>query len=158
MTKEYGISVSDGLNWNNRDDKIINIPEDKAENSFEKGVICFFAPSRFSKPVWLGDTYFNSSDQERYSIRTHFNGILRNPIESVCETHKTLQWILDVLVDARPDIEKNPDGNGYLIVHPELNLISLLKISKDNIEKVFSTILGEDIKLWMDNRMKGVRG
>lgn len=151
--EKYGIPVAEGLSWGGESDKAINITKEKVEEAFDKGVVCFFPPSRFTKPVWLGDQYVNPQYQDHYSVRTHYTGTLRNPIESTCETKDLLQWIFDVLSDSKPDIERQ--GAGYTISYPELNLLELLRVSKSNLESVFTTILGEEVRLRMLNRAQG---
>lgn len=152
-TEKYGIPVAEGLSWGGESDKAINITKGKVEAAFEEGVVCYFPPSRFTKPVWLGDQYVNTQNQDHYSVRTHYSGRLRNPIESICETKDLLQWIFDVLSDSKPDIEYGKKG--YTISYPELNVLELLRVSKGNLESVFSTILGEEVRLRMLNRAQG---
>lgn len=152
-TEKYGISVAEGLSWGGKTDKAINITEEKVEDAFDKGVVCYFAPSRFTKPVWLGDEYLNPQYQDHYSVRSHYSGTLRNPIESACETKELLQWIFDVLSDSKPDIERGEAG--YNISYPEIGVLELLRISKSNLESVFTTFLGEDVSLRMLNRSMG---
>lgn len=151
--EKYGITVAENLSWGSESDKKVNVQKGKASDLFDKGVVCYFAPSRFTKPVWLGDQYVNPQYQENYSVRSYYRGTLRNPIENACETKDLLQWIFDVLSDSKPDIEHGEAG--YKISYPELNILELLRISKYNLESVFSTILGEDISLRMLNRSMG---
>lgn len=152
-TEKYGIPVAEGLSWGGESDKATNITKEKVEDAFDKGVVCYFPPSRFTKPVWLGDQYVNPPYQDYYSVRSHYSGTLRNPIESICETKELLQWIFDVLSDSKPDIER--ENTGYKISYPEVNVLELLRVSKSNLESVFSTILDEDIRLRMLNRAQG---
>lgn len=152
-TEKYGIPVAEGLAWGGENDKAINISKEKVEDAFDKGVVCFFPPSRFTKPVWLGDQYVSPLHQDHYSVRTRYSGMLRNNIESTCETKELLQWIFDVLTDSKPDIER--EGSKYSISYPETNVLELLRISKSNLESVFTTILGEEVRLRMLNRAQG---
>lgn len=82
---------------------------------------------------------------------------MNNPITAVNISELTLQWLFDVITDSRADLEKKNDGTGYSIVFPNTNVLDLLCVSRNNVEKIMSEILGEDIIFRMGNRSSGKR-
>lgn len=124
---------------------------------FEKSVVCYFSPSRYMKPYWMGEKYFESNNIEAYSTRARYNKQLNNPITAENISNLTLQWLFDVITDSRADLRKADSGTQYTISFPPTDILDLLSISRINIEKLISTIMGEKVIFRMKNRSYGKR-
>lgn len=154
-TTKYGIPVDNNFHWDNKiDAKGISIPKDSVQNVFEKEIVCFFGPSRFIDPIWLGDQYSEKKREDTYSSRTYFEGQLKNQIEPQNEEYLLRQWLFDVITDAKPEVSKSLNGK-YNISFPNPRVMDLLMIAKENIEKIISAILCEKVKIRMQNRSAG---
>ena len=157
--EKYGIPVAEDFPWGeNKPCKKVSIPKEKVQEVFDNEIACYFGPSRFLTPDWLGIQYSRQMNEKTFSVRTYFDGQMKNPIEPENNTEKLQQWLFDVLTDAKPEVIKKEDGNGYQMTFPLNNeVLDLLMIAKDNAEKVVSEILGETIMLRMQNRSAGER-
>ena len=144
--EEYGKSreetVNQKLNWKDETNfKEVTAEGKDATNIFEKNVVCYFGPNRYMKPAWMGLKYYTSDDVDTYSLRPKYAKQLNNPITAVNISELTLQWLFDVITDSRADLEKNSD-TGYNILFPNTNILDLLCVSRNNIQKIMSEILG----------------
>ena len=150
-------TINKKLNWKYENNyKKVTVEDNDVTNIFEKDVICFFVPNRYIKPAWMGAKYYTADDVDTYSLRPRYTKQLNNPITAVNIAELTLQWLFDVITDSRADLEKN-NSSGYSIVFPNTNVLDLLSISRNNIEKIMSAILDEDIIFRMGNRSSGKR-
>ena len=143
--EEYGKSreetVNQKLNWKDETNfKEVTAEGKDATNIFEKNVVCYFGPNRYMKPAWMGLKYYTSDDVDTYSLRPKYAKQLNNPITAVNISELTLQWLFDVITDSRADLEKKNDGTGYSIVFPNTNVLDLLCVSRNNVEKIMSEI------------------
>lgn len=151
-------TVNQKLNWQDASNyKGVTAEEKEATRIFEKDVICYFGPNRYIKPAWMGEKYHTSDNVAPYSLRPQYAKQLNNPISAVNIAELTLQWLFDVITDSRADLEKHDDGSGYSIVFPRTNDLDLLCVARNNVEKIMSEILGEDIIFRMGNRSSGKR-
>lgn len=139
--------------------KYTNVNKEHAEKIFSNNVICYFAPDRYEKPIWLGDKYFNReiSNFEHPSIKTKWAGELENSITVQNMTNENLQWLLDVIVDSRLSLSvKTPDG----IIessHSEQEAL-LWKSALRNVENVMGEILGIPVNFELNFRhLRGTR-
>lgn len=133
--------------------KATTISDKDANDVFSKEVICYFGPERYEKPNWLGNKYYQLSDYEHLSVKNRWSKQLDKPISVVNANAKTLQWLLDIIVDSRCDIEQR-DARLH-IVHAEkeeINEILGLGIARKNVERIMSTILGEEIYFGLNYR------
>lgn len=64
-----------------------------------------------------------------------------------------MQWLLDVIVDSRCDIEYI--DKKWQIVHANIQALKALGIARKNIETIMSTILGEEIYFGLNYRNSG---
>ena len=151
-----GTNINGQLNWNQESNfKAVVAEEKEARDAFEKDIICYFGPNRYMKPAWMGNKYFATQEVETYSLRRKYNRELNNPVSAVNIPELTLQWLFDVITDSRADLEKQ--DNGYKIIYPSINDLTLLAISRSNAEKIMSEILGENVVFRMGNRSSGKR-
>lgn len=148
--------VNQALNWNEEINfKQVTVDEKDVNDIFEKDIVCFFGPSRYMKPSWMGEKYFFSDEADNYSLRPMYARQLNNPITAVNLSDLTLQWLFDIITDSRADLEKEKDG--YRITSPSTNDLDLLSISRHNAEDIMSAILDEEIIFRMGNRSLGRR-
>ena len=139
------------LTWNDNDNyKDTNASDTQARNIFSSNVICYFSPDRYEKPNWMGKKYYNISNIEHLSVKQKMNGLLYNSISVGNITSTTLQWLLDIIVDSRCDINYQMDA--IHIVHSNIQDLLLLGIARENIEKIMGTILGKDIYFGLNYR------
>lgn len=142
-------------NWDKKDNlkQIQGINDKDIEKLFSEEIFCFFGPERYEKPNWLGDSYYDD-------LSTHLNvhpkviDRLYNPITACNMGKDNLRWLLDVIVDSRTDIDVDEDGS-LKSVHVNMDsLLSMLQ-AKSNVEKVMSSILGEDVFFGLNLRKVG---
>lgn len=123
------------------------------EKIFETDAICYFGPDRYEKPVWMGKKYFELDSNLHPSIRSMFSGILMNPISIKNVTESNLQWLMDVIVDSRPDVQEK---NGRLqIVHIDAPSLNLMGAIRHNLETILSQILGKQVYFALNLRNYG---
>lgn len=102
----------------------------------------------------MGNQYYELSSYEHPSVNVRWNGRLDKPISVKDVTAATLQWLLDVIVDSRCDIEyKNPK---WEITHVNIQDLQLLKIARQNVERIMSTILGKEIYFGLNYRNSNI--
>lgn len=132
-------------------DKKVVITEKQSEDIFSHNVLCYFPPSRYEKPRWLGKDYFEEMglSHEEYMARR-----LRNPIIVNNVTVDTLQWLFNIIADSRCDLGMVVDNGkiSYQIAYPPQEAIMSLMLSRSNVERVLGEILGKDVLLRMQNR------
>ena len=144
----------DAISWTiNENYKNVDITKEKSEQIFNKNVVCYFGPDRYEKPSWMGEQYFKSLEYEHASVNERWSGHLQNPISVKDVTKTNLQWLLDVIVDSRADIE-GQIGN-LKISHANVSDLLLLGTARKNLEKIMSEILGEDVYFGLNWRSHG---
>ena len=133
--------------------KEANSAKKDAERVFETDAICYFGPDRYEKPIWMGEKYFDFGDTIHPSVQARWNGVLRNPISVKNVTEANLQWLMDVIVDSRPDVELR---NGTLcVVNVNPNTLLLLGTARNNLETILSQIIGKDVYFSLNFRNLG---
>lgn len=130
--------------------KKVKVESKDAENIFQKNVLCYFPPSRYEKPNWLGNKYYSLEEYEHPTVKEKFSRNLDKQIVVSDMTKGTLQWLLDVIADSRCDVEYI--GNNWNIAHISTLNLNLLNIARKNIEKIMSNILGEKVYFGLNNR------
>ena len=138
--------------FGNEEPKIISIDKKQAEELFVENVICYFPPNRYEKPNWMGKSYYDISESEHPSAREKISGRLDKPILVENVTHRTLQWLLDVIADSRADVELK--GNVLNIDDSRTNAQNLLAlgVARKNLETIMSEILGKKIYFGLNYR------
>lgn len=142
------------LKWeNNSNYKNFDINKEDSEKIFSNNVLCYFGPDRYEKPFWLGNKYYNSEKFQHISIQNKFIDTLKNPIYIHEMTNNTLQWLLDLIVDSRCDIEQsNSTTPKYSAIHTSLEVTGIMGIAKKNVEQIMSTILNKEIYFGLNLR------
>ena len=103
--------------------------------------------------MWMGDKYYYQDEIIHPSIHTGWNGILKNDITVKNVNEKNLQWLLDLIIDSRPDVEGSADN--LSISNIDTNVLLLLRQAKQNIEAIISQILGEEAVFALNIRNNG---
>lgn len=146
--------------------KSLNIQIDK-ESAFVKkvldeNVIAYFSPERYEKPSWLHKAYYDKyvaeydSETEiaRFRLNEVFRNQLRNPISVSCGEDDLLQWLLDIIVDSRAEVDfssYNEPQHSYNA--DNLNDAKTLSIARENVQKILSSILNEDVRFNLQTRL-----
>lgn len=146
--------------------KSLNIQIDK-ESAFVKkvldeNVIAYFSPERYEKPSWLHKAYYDKyvaeydSETEiaRFRLNEVFRNQLRNPISVSCGEDDLLQWLLDIIVDSRAEVDfssYNEPQHSYNA--DNLNDAKTLSIARENVQKILSIILNEDVRFNLQPRL-----
>lgn len=142
------------FSWDGEDNyKEVGIDKKAVENIFETDVICYFGPDRYEKPMWMGEKYFEISDDLHPSVQAKMSGVLRNPISVKNVTETSLQWLMDIIVDSRPDVEEYSDG--LRITHVDSISLSVMRTARKNLETILSQILGKRVYFSLNFRNRG---
>lgn len=133
--------------------KEISVKKDDVEHIWQRAVVCYFGPDRYEKPVWMGSKYYETEEFSHPTIREKWNGHLSNSIVVKNVTLVNLPWLLDVIVDSRPDV-KGDINNLSLANISATDLIELRK-ARENLEVIMSKIIGEDVYFGLNLRNSG---
>lgn len=140
------------FSWQPQDNfKKVKASKKDSEKIFETDVICYFGPDRYEKPMWMGEKYFD--DNLHPSVQANWAGILKNPISIKNVTETNLQWLMDVIVDSRPDIEEN-QGRFAITRIDTAALLAMGNIRK-NLETILSEIVGKKVYFALNFRNRG---
>lgn len=147
-------SCSPNLNWGNQTNyKNITANEKQVKEIFGSNIFCFFGADRYEKPSWIGDKYYIDDMTTQLSVNTKYNGQIPNPITVKNVAELSLQWLLDLIVDSRTDIQNN---NGQLVsAHIDIRELLLLGSARDQVEKILSTIIKKDVYFGLNFRNSG---
>ena len=158
-TSDFKTKVPDvssfSFSWQPEDNfKNVKAEKKDVEKIFETDAICYFGPDRYEKPMWMGGKYFEFDDDLHPSVRAKWAGKLTNPISIKNVTETNLQWLMDVIVDSRPDIEKQ---NGELAIPSYINVPTMLTMGtgRKNLETILSDILGKSVYFSLNLRNSG---
>lgn len=156
------------VSWTNEveDQKYITEDESSCKKLFEDNICCFFPPNRYSKPFWLSENYYKTTEITDLSLKQKFNQYLYNPITVENSYVDNISWLLDVICDSRIDVDvrTNFDSNTKTVKdsfsipgYVNQNHVKLLKIARSNIELILSKILKmEKVFLRANYRGKGL--
>lgn len=137
-------------------EKFLKASSHQVESIWDKNVICYFGPDRYECPVWLGNSYYNTSSYLHPTVERRFNGHLENPISVYDVSNVNLQWLLDVIADSRGDI--TGEAGSLSLAHISVDDLLLMRQARDNLEKILSTILGNDVYFHLNLRsLNGAR-
>ena len=147
----HNINNLNGIEWDENDNgKGVSISVKASKELFRNNVLCYFPPSRYEKPNWLGTDYydvqFNSDDI--------YDGDLKDPIIVNNVTNKLLQWLFDIIADSRADLKYTTEDKTS-IRYPISTDTVLMSVARKNVEEIMSTILGRSIVFKMGFRNAG---
>jgi len=151
---EIGDSLHLDLQWPDTENfKKVITNKKIAKDCFTKGVICYFGPSRYEKPVWVGKDYYLQSLDEHINITEKFDGTLETPIIASNITPQNMTWLLDIIVDSRTDVAFQGQEMASVNVSP--GVLSQLTQARRNVESILSDILGEQVYFGLNFRNSG---
>lgn len=143
---------SQQISWKDDENfKQTTASKEDAEKIISSDIICYFGPDRYEKPSWLGDQYYETTDYEHIAVKPRFAGKMELPILVNAMTSKTLQWLLDVIVDSRGDIGTDEQGGLRLENVSPVDIMSL-GVARKNIEQIMSNIIGEEVYFGLNFR------
>ena len=143
------------FSWKPEDNfKDVKADKKEVEKIFDTDAICYFGPYRYEKPMWMGEKYFNFDENLHPSVQAKWAGKLINPITIKNVTETNLQWLMDVIVDSRPDIEKI---NDELAIPSHINVSTMLTMgtARKNLETILSNIVGKNVYFSLNLRNSG---
>jgi len=156
LKKKLGIEQASDAQWSESVNfKHISFDKADVERIWGSNIICFFGPDRYEKPVWMGEKYYSNDAYEHPSLRVSWNGRLEAPIWVKDVVADNLQWLLDVIVDSRPDVSGGVDNLVLSNISAE-NFVELRK-TRENLEIVLGKILGDDVYFSLALRNSGGR-
>ena len=125
-------------------------------------VIAYFPPDRYERPNWLHRSYYERisyySENIHLKLNEEFSNEYKNPITVNCGEDDLLRWLLDIIADSRIDFKFERD-NEQLNIHRvnDNNFQKLVPyiVTRDNIQKITSTILGYDVEFGLNPRSAG---
>lgn len=125
-------------------------------------VIAYFPPDRYERPNWLHRSYYERisyySENIHLKLNEEFSNEYKNPITVNCGEDDLLRWLLDIIADSRIDFKFERD-NEQLNIHRvnDNNFQKLVPyiVTRVNIQKITSTILGDDVEFGLNPRSAG---
>lgn len=125
-------------------------------------VIAYFPPDRYERPNWLHRSYYERisyySENIHLKLNEEFSNEYKNSITVNCGEDDLLRWLLDIIADSRIDFKFERD-NEQLNIHRvnDNNFQKLVPyiVTRDNIQKITSTILGDDVEFGLNPRSAG---
>ena len=154
LKKKLGLENATGLHWEESVGyKYTTFDKKDVEKIWNNNVICYFGPDRYEKPVWLGNKYHTIDDYVHPSLSANWAGKLTSPISVKNVIFDNLQWLLDVIVDSRPDV-MGEIGN-FSLDHISPNDLVEVRKSRENLELIMGKILGEEIYFGLNLRNSG---
>ncbi|MFC0179033.1 AAA family ATPase [Thorsellia kenyensis] len=144
------------LDFNKEQNNLIKIAtrtedDDKFKNVFLKNTYCYFPSDRYEIPYWMNQE--TAREKKFFEVEKRFNGSLKKDILINHSLTDIKEWILNVILDARVDVDE--DINGEFKILRTANDLKLLKISVKNIEVIVSEIVRKDVILQLNFRGRG---
>lgn len=151
--EESGYEGSE-FKWNTNENKkhVRGISKNEIKKLFAEQVFCYFGPDRYEKPSWMGDSYYDDLGTH-LCVEPHYSGQLQNPITAYNMGKENFRWLLDLIVDSRTDVESR--GNVLQSVHVDIGNLMAMTVSRTNIERIMSDILGEEVYFGLNLRRDG---
>lgn len=147
-------SASVIFSWQDENNfKDVKVEKKNVESIFSTNTICYFGPDRYEKPMWMGEKYFDIDNNIHLSAQPKLVGILRNPITVKNVTETNLQWLMDIIVDSRPDVEFIQKK--IHIANIDTTTLSIMGMARKNLETILSKIVGKDVYFSLNFRNYG---
>jgi len=121
------------------------------EKDFKANSYCYFPSDRFELPYWINRETVSKSEQ--FADAVSFSGRLDKDILIRKSLSEIKNWILDVFLDSRADIESYEE-KGQTLLRIKQTAESVLHLQKgiENIEILLSSILQKKISLNINYR------
>lgn len=130
-------------------DKKVTENVNTVKSEYNSSVFAYFPAYRYAIPEWMVEDYVSQRVNDPY--RRKYNGELKRPIIVDNARFDTPTWIEDVVIDSRSDLIFS---GKEIILDANVKDKRLLKIAKENVEKVLSSILEQEITLRLGYRSK----
>lgn len=154
LKKRLGLEEKTDLRWTESVNfKYTSFDKENVDRIWDHNVICYFGPDRYEKPAWMGEKYHTIENYAHPSLRPSWNGKLDAPISVKDVVSANLQWLLDVIVDSRPDV--TGDINNLMLSHVDAGALIELRKARENLELIMSKILGENVYFGLNFRNSG---
>lgn len=154
LKKRLGLEKATDIRWTESVNfKHTSCDQEAVKRIWGNNVICYFGPDRYEKPAWMGEKYHPIDNYAHPSLRMSWNGKLDAPISVKDVVSVNLQWLLDVIVDSRPDVTGEIDN--LSLSHVEPGALIELRKARENLELIMSKILGEDVYFGLNFRNSG---
>lgn len=131
--------------------KEVSVDKSFAKECFARSAICYFPPDRYSVPDWQGVEYSRKS--ESIFAKEKYSNILGKPIRVACSQVETIDWLVNVLVDAKADLAWTEHG---IVSRDDVGTKVLLSIARQNVEEIFSSIIEQNIEFSLGYRTRGM--
>lgn len=125
-------------------------------------VIAYFPPDRYERPNWLHRSYYERisyyAENIHLQLNEEFSNEYKNPITVNCGENDLLRWLLDIIADSRYDLKfEKEDEHFYLQPDNDNNIQKLAPFitTRDNVQKIISAILGDDVEFGLNPRSAG---
>ena len=142
------------FSWDPKDNfKNVKADKKEVERIFETDAICYFGPDRYEKPMWMGRKYYDLDENLHPSVQAKRAGKLTNPITIKNVTETNLQWLMDIIVDSRPDIEEHKGK--YIISNIDTATLLTMGTARKNLETILSNIVGKNVYFSLNLRNSG---
>lgn len=123
-------------------------------------VIAYFPPDRYERPNWLHRSYYERisyyAENIHLQLNEEFSNEYKNPITVNCGENDLLRWLLDIIADLRYDLKfEKEDEHFYLQPDNNIQKLAPFITTRDNVQKIISAILGEDVEFGLNPRSAG---
>ncbi len=123
-------------------------------------VIAYFPPDRYERPNWLHRSYYERisyyAENIHLQLNEEFSNEYKNPITVNCGENDLLRWLLDIIADSRYDLKfEKEDEHFYLQPDNNIQKLAPFITIRDNVQKIISAILGEDVEFGLNPRSAG---
>ena len=136
--------------------KFVSNEKKLLKKEFFENAIAYFPPDRYTVPYWQGETYARTNDYVGMTIKESFQEILNKPIIVLNDSKQNLEWILDVVVDAKAELLFSDDNIVQSIpILGNIRDIKALDNAKKNIEQILSEICEKKVILKLKYRNFG---
>lgn len=139
-----------------------SIEDSFVRNVLSNQVIAYFPPDRYERPNWLHRSYYERisyyAENIHLQLNEEFSNEYKNPITVNCGENDLLRWLLDIIADSRYDLKfEKEDEHFYLQPDNDNNIQKLAPFitARDNVQKIISAILGEDVEFGLNPRSAG---
>lgn len=139
-----------------------SIEDSFVRNVLSNQVIAYFPPDRYERPNWLHRSYYERisyyAENIHLQLNEEFSNEYKNPITVNCGENDLLRWLLDIIADSRYDLKfEKEDEHFYLQPDNDNNIQKLAPFitTRDNVQKIISAILGEDVEFGLNPRSAG---
>lgn len=139
-----------------------SIEDSFVRNVLSNQVIAYFPPDRYERPNWLHRSYYERisyyAENIHLQLNEEFSNEYKNLITVNCGENDLLRWLLDIIADSRYDLKfEKEDEHFYLQPDNDNNIQKLAPFitTRDNVQKIISAILGEDVEFGLNPRSAG---